>query len=113
MGAAYKEKLDVFTITIQSLLNGYSDCFHECIQVIDNILERDIEDSKYDGVERQSIVARGLTNVKNLLEKATPMRHQNTIDDFIDDEKTHTKASMKTDSQALMQLLKVLFCPKI
>jgi hypothetical protein len=45
--------------------------------------------------------------MKNLFEKATPLRQSNKIDEYINDDKKPTKASVQTDSKAMLKLFKV------
>jgi arginyl-tRNA synthetase len=61
--------------------------------------------AKIDGQERGSIMSRGFTNVKNLLTNVSPLKLENELDKY-SDAKNHTKASMNSDSNALIDILR-------
>lgn len=75
--------------------------------MIESVVIRDQEESKYDPTVRTSIVKRGLTNVKNLFEMASPMRANENYEDIIHDDSKQTKASMQYNSKSLMKFLQV------
>ena len=109
LSATYKEKLETFTSTIYSVINAYSDCFTEAVNIIDNVLIRDREESQFYTPERTSIMKRGLTNVKNLFEIASPMRQKASYEDLVNEDVKLTKQLMQYNSTAFMKLLKVRY----
>ena len=104
----YKGKLEIFINSVFSTINAYSDLFTEGINIIDNLLSQDQEESVVEIVERDSIVKRSLTNVRSLFELASPNKKTPVnIEDLIKEE-NKSKDGIKSDSKALINILTVI-----
>ena len=104
----YKGKLEIFINSVFSTINAYSDLFTEGINIIDNLLSQDQEESVVEIVERDSIVKRSLTNVRSLFELASPNKKTTAnIEDLIKEE-NKSKDGIKSDSKALINILTVI-----
>lgn len=108
VSAIHKDKLNIFTSTIFSILNAYCEWYGEGIAIIDNLLFQDSTEANLEQIDRPSIMSRGFTNVKNLLTNASPNKRNNDMERFIGT-KTHSQASMKVDADALMEILQVIW----
>ena len=82
--------------------------FTEGINIIDNLLVEDQEESVVEVVERDSIVKRSITNVKSLFERSSPSKRiSNDIKDYIKVDKKSLD-SIQNDSKALIEILTVI-----
>ena len=108
LSLVYKDKLEIFINSVFSTINAYTDMFTEGINIIDNLLVEDQEESVVEVVERDSIVKRSITNVKSLFERSSPnKRISNDIKDYIKVDKKSLD-SIQNDSKALIEILAVI-----
>lgn len=108
LSLVYKDKLEIFINSVFSTINAYTDMFTEGINIIDNLLVEDQEESVVEVVERDSIVKRSITNVKSLFERSSPSKRiSNDIKDYIKVDKKSLD-SIQNDSKALIEILTVI-----
>ncbi|CAI2377693.1 unnamed protein product [Moneuplotes crassus] len=106
LSSTYQEKLETFSSTVHSVIGAYIDCFTEAVSVIEHVLFTDQQESSLTQTERPSIVARGLSNMNNLLKFASPMGKGHSYDDLVQEDTVQTKSSMIIKSDAFKKLLK-------
>lgn len=104
---AYKDKLEVFLGALFSLINSFSDLCTEWLTLIDDVLVQDQAESNAEETYRNSIVKRSITNMKRMLEKASPNRQNISFTQLLNENKKITKNSIKQDMNAFKTILKV------
>lgn len=105
----YRNKLEVFWGVIFSLINAFSDLCGESVNLLDGVLVQDQAESLAEQATRQSLVGRGITNVKILFQKASPNRQPPTLQQLVKDNKKRTKSNIVTDMTTFKNLFKVTF----
>lgn len=73
------------------------------------MLVQDQAESLAEQATRQSLVGRGITNVKILFQKASPNRQPPTLQQLVKDNKKRTKSNIVTDMTTFKNLFKVKF----